>query len=398
MAYIYKKQYTPLFMPELITKTEDLKAFLSEIKDAPYITLDTEFMRERTYYPEVCLIQIGDDTGYAKAIDPLHNGLDLNSLFEFLDNPDQVVVLHAARQDLEIFYYLSGRLPQNIYDTQIAANFLGLGEQVAYKTLVQKYCGADVSKAQQFTDWSRRPLRKEQIEYALSDVTYLAEIYKSLSAELEAEGRTSWLKGEMADLVEEALYDIDPHAAWERVKIRSNKSKDLIVLKELAAWRELEAKKRNVPRGRIIKDEALAQIAMIQPKNENQLGEIRFFGAGRAKSDEGHKIVRIISEALKSPKDEWPKKEKKLQLSAENAAALELLKMLLKVVAAEHHISGKMLATNDDVEELAKFAEKSQIKAMKGWRYDIYGREALALMSGKLALTFKDGQIKRLEL
>jgi ribonuclease D len=322
----------------------------------------------------------------------------LDALFDFLDNPDQVVVLHAARQDLEIFYYLSGRLPKNIYDTQIAANFLGLGEQVAYKTLVQKYCNADVSKAQQFTDWTRRPLRKEQLEYALSDVTYLAQIYKALSADLEEKGRSSWLKGEMADLVEEDLYDIDPQNCWQRVKIRSNKGRDLIVLKELAAWREVEAKKRNVPRGRVLKDEALSQIAMIQPKSENQLGEIRFFGSGRAKSDEGQKILRIVDNALKIPKSEWPQKERKMPLSSEKAAALELLKMLLRVIAAEHHISGKMVASMDDLESLAKYGQKAEIKAMRGWRYEIYGQEALALMDGTLALALKNGSIERLQL
>lgn len=385
-------------MPELITQTDALRSFLKDLETAPFITLDTEFMRERTYYPELCLIQIGNDKGYAKAIDPLHNGLDLNPLFEFLDNPRQVVVLHAARQDLEIFYYLSGRLPQNIYDTQVAASFLGLGEQVAYKTLVQKYCSADVSKAQQFTDWTRRPLRKEQLEYALSDVTYLAKIYKALVQELEEKGRSGWIKGEMAELTTETLYDIEPYSAWQRVKIRSNKGRDLVVLKELAAWREIEAKKRNVPRGRIIKDEALAQIAMLRPETENQLGEIRFFASGRAKSNEGHRILSLVSNALKTPRSDWPQKEKKTPLSSEKAAVLELLKMLLRVIAAEHHISGKMIASNEDLENLAKEGTTASIKAMSGWRYDIYGYEALAMMDGKLALGYQNGHVTRLKI
>lgn len=380
---------------KLITTTKHLEAFLSEIAESPFITVDTEFMRERTYYPELCLIQVGDEHGHAAAIDPLADNIDLTPFFNFLDNPDQVKVLHAARQDLEIFYYLVGRLPQNLYDTQIAASFLGLGEQVAYKTLVQKYCGADMSKAQQFTDWSRRPLKDDQIEYALSDVTYLAEIYKAISAELEQKNRTSWIKDELALMTDTGLYDIDPETAWERVKIRSHKGKDLMVLKRLSAWREEEAKKRNVPKGRILKDEAMAQIAMIQPRDEKALSEIRFFGQGRTKSSDARIILGLVKDAVSTPKTQWPQKEKRKHLAPEKAAALEMLKMLIRVIAAEHEISARMLASNDDLEELARLGKNARIPALKGWRYDIFGREALDLIEGRLALSFQDNTITR---
>lgn len=385
-------------MSQIIITTSDLHSFLDRIKSAPFITIDTEFMRERTYYPELCLIQICDDQNNAAAIDPLANGIDLTAFFDLLDNLEQVKVLHAARQDLEIFYYLAGRLPQNLYDTQIAASFLGLGEQVAYKTLVQKYCNIDVSKAQQFTDWSRRPLKDEQIEYALSDVTYLAEIYPQILKGLEDKGRLEWVNQDMSDLYDISYYDVDPEDAWMRVKIRSHKPKDLVVLKQLAAWREAQAKSRNVPRGRVLKDEALSQIAMIQPKTEKALSEIRFFGGGRTKSGDAQKIINIVHKALQSPKSEWPQRERKAPLPTQKATALELLKMLIKVIAAENDISVKAIASANDLEDLALLEEEASSTLLKGWRYDIFGKEALALLSGKLSLAYKDGQIIRHEL
>lgn len=380
----------------LIQDDAALAAYLAQIKDAPFIAIDTEFLRERTYYPELCLIQICDDAGNFAAIDPLAKGFSLDHLVSFLNNPAQLKVLHAGRQDLEIFYELTGKVLNPVFDTQIAAAVLGMGDSVAYKTLVSKYCRFEIDKAHQFTDWSRRPLSADQITYAIADVTYLVDIYKALVRELDKKGRAAWIVDEMASLLDPAQYDIDPMKAWERVRIRSAKGRDLIVLQALAAWREERAKAQNVPRGRVLKDEAMVEIAMTHPKDQKALADIRFFSDKRAMAEEGRDILRIMRAAEQSPRDTWPEKQMRLQLTSEESAALEMLKMLLRICAAEHHVSARMLASAEDLEDLVKQGEAANIPALTGWRAEAFGKEALALMSGRLALSLRGSHIIRI--
>jgi ribonuclease D len=384
----------------VIETTQGLQDFIDEVKDAPFITLDTEFMRERTYYPELCLIQIADDAGHAALIDPLAKGMDLQALAQMLKNKDQMKVLHACRQDMEIFYTIFDAVIEPVFDTQIAAAFLGLGDSVAYRSLVQKYCGEEMSKAQQFTDWSRRPLSDAQKSYALSDVTYLVDIYKAIVDELEQKGRTNWIRSEMETLRDASLYDVDPQQAWERVKIRSYKPKDLMVLKEICAWREHKAQERNVPKAHILKDEVAVQIAMTHPKNADSLAAIRFFNDKRAYGSDGKAILSCVKNALSAPRETWPSKQRKAPPSAEQSAAMEMLKMLLRIVASEHDVTARMLASVDDIEvlsvaDISKQPDENLIPAMRGWRFDVFGREALDMLGGRLALTLKDGAIQR---
>ncbi len=379
----------------LIQNQTDLDVYLDSIKDAPFIAVDTEFLRDRTYYPELCLVQICDDKEQCAAIDPLAKGISLDGLVTFLNNPNQLKVLHSGRQDLEIFYELTGKVLHPVFDTQIAATVVGMGESVAYKTLVMKYCHVEVDKAHQFTDWSRRPLNNSQLAYAISDVTYLVDIYRALVKELDKKGRTRWIDDEMANLLNPAQYDINPQSAWERVKMRSHKGRDLVVLRALAAWREDRAKQQNVPRGRVLKDEAMVEIAMTHPKDQKALGDIRFFSEKRAFSEEGREILALMREAEQSPRETWPEKAARVPLSSEESAAIEMLKMLLRIASSENYVSARMIAGTDDLETLVKQGDKADILALTGWRHEVFGKEALDLMAGRLALSLKNGQIVR---
>jgi len=357
-----------------------------------FLALDTEFLRERTYYPQLCLVQIAAPTGDAIMLDPLA-GDDMTDLEEALFDPDVVKVFHAGRQDLEIFVKLYGRVPAPIFDTQVAAMALGYGESVSYAALVADVCRHSIDKSQQFTDWSIRPLTAEQLAYAADDVLYLRQVYENFVGRLEKMGRRAWIDEEMANLSDPAIYTPDPDKVWERIKIRSDKPPVLSVLKGLAAWREREAQRRNIPKGRIFKDETIAEIALTQPRTAQALARVRGFPADLAEKNLGQSILKIVDESLAVPKEEMPKVERSRPFPPELQPVLEMLKMLLRIQASENSVSARLVADSDDLQALALHGENAQVACMGGWRREIFGDPALELMSGKLALSVKDKKI-----
>lgn len=359
-----------------------------------YIALDTEFLRERTYYPQLCLVQMAYATGDATLLDPI-KGDDLSALEAVLFDPNIVKVFHAGRQDLEIFVKLYGRVPAPLFDTQVAAMALGYGESVAYATLVADVCHHTIDKAQQFTDWSYRPLKPEQLSYAADDVLYLRRVYEHFAAELTRLNRWDWFTDEMAPLEALATYNPDPESAWERIKIRSDKPPVLAVLRALAAWREREAQRRDIPKSRLFKDDMLAEIALTQPRDAENLGRVRGFPKEMVNKDTGKTILALIQEALSLPRDQMPKLERPRPFPQEYQAALEMLKMLLRIECAEHRVAPRLVASSDDLQELVLHNDKANVQALLGWRRQVFGEPALALLSGDLKLSVKDGRIIR---
>lgn len=357
-----------------------------------FLALDTEFLRERTYYPQLCLVQVAAPEGDAILLDPL-TGDDMTDLEEALFDPEVVKVFHAGRQDLEIFVKLYGRVPAPIFDTQIAAMALGYGESVSYAALVADVCRHSIDKSQQFTDWSIRPLTPEQLAYAADDVLYLREVYTNFCQRLDALGRREWIEEEMAGLSDPAIYTVDPDAAWERIKIRSDKPHVLAVLKGLAAWREREAQRRDIPRGRIFKDETLAEIALTQPRNAPALARVRGFPSDLAEKTLGQNVLRVVEESLALPKDAMPRIERAKPFPADLQPVLEMLKMLLKIQASETGISPRLVADGDELQTLALLGENANVPCLSGWRRSVFGEHALALMTGNLALSVDKGKI-----
>ena len=296
----------------LITEQESLKAFCDQLRGEKFITIDTEFLREKTYYPKLCLIQISGADGKAAAIDPLIEGLDLQPVYELLFNSDILKVFHAGRQDLEIFFNLTGKVVTPIFDTQIAAMVCGYGDSVGYESLVKNVTGQQVDKSSQFTDWSRRPLSDKQLSYALGDVTYLIDVYKSLAKQLDEKGRTSWVLEEEEILANPKTYEVDFDLCWKRIKIRTPKPKTLVVLRALAAWREQEAQRRNMPKNWVMRDETLADMAAQAPKDVKALQRIRNMSGDVAAGPVGKKLLKLIKEAISSSPDSWPRLEKKV--------------------------------------------------------------------------------------
>lgn len=376
----------------VITKTGDLKALCHKLSQEPFFTIDTEFLRERTYYPKLCLVQVAPPEGAAVAIDPLADEIDLSPLYELMADQSVVKVFHAARQDLEIFYNETGMVPAPIFDTQVAAMVCGFGESIGYNNLVANVCGISLDKGAQFTDWSRRPLTHKQLCYALDDVTYLRDVYHDLSAKLEKEGRTHWVKEEMSILTSDDTYKNDPYQSWQRIKIRTNKGKSLAVLRELAAWREREAQRRDIPRVRVLRDETLADMAVHMPKNVDGLQRIRNMPKDVASGKYGVDLLSLIKKGLAVPEAECPRSLKQKRLPSDLVPVLEMLKMLLRIQASEHGVAAKLLASTADLEELAQ-NDKADIPAMKGWRYDVFGKEALALKQGKIMLALSENRI-----
>lgn len=357
-----------------------------------FLALDTEFLRERTYYPQLCLVQVAAPEGDAILLDPIE-GDDLTDLEEALFDPDVVKVFHAGRQDLEIFVKLYGRVPAPIFDTQIAAMALGYGESVSYASLVADVCKHSIDKSQQFTDWSIRPLTAEQLAYAADDVLYLRQVYENFIARLDRLGRVEWIKEEMANLSDPAIYTPEPEKMWERIKIRSDKPPVLAVLRALAAWREREAQRRNIPKGRIFKDETLAEIALTQPRSAQALGRVRGFPTDLAEKTLGQNILKIVDEALSLPKEQMPKVERGKPFPPELQPVLEMLKMLLRIQSSETGISPRLVADSDDLQALAQYGDSANVACLQGWRREVFGDPALELMSGKLALSVKDKKI-----
>jgi ribonuclease D len=377
----------------IITDTETLADFCRRVGRSSYVTVDTEFMRENTFWPHLCVVQVaGEDD--AAVIDALADGMDLTPLYALMADPAVLKVFHAARQDLEIFYNLLGKVPHPIFDTQVAAMVCGYGEQIGYLNLVSDICNHKPDKGAQFTDWSRRPLSKSQIAYAIDDVVYLRNVYEKLRNELESRGRIQWVKEEMAILADPATYQNPPDEAWERIKIKSHKPSVYAVLKEISAWREVQAQRRNVPRNRVVRDETLADMAIHPPKSAEELAKIRGIGEDFARGRHGEDLLAAVRRGLDCPKGETQMPDRKPPLPQELAPVLEMLKMLLRIEASANEVATKLIASSDDLEQLAK-DDNADIPAMKGWRHEIFGKEAVGLKQGKLALSLKDGRITK---
>ncbi len=381
----------------VITKSEDVKAFCEELSAHEYITIDTEFLREKTYFPKLCLVQLSSPDKRAKAIDPLAEGINLEPLFDLLENKNVLKIFHSGRQDLEIFYNLTGKVVAPFFDTQIAAMVCGYGDSVGYENIVRNVTGVQVDKSSQFTNWSLRPLSDKQITYALGDVTHLCDVYLSLKAELEQRGRTSWVAQEDKILTNPDTYANDPYKAWERIKIRSPKPKSLAVLRELAAWREMTAQKRDIPKPWVIRDDALSDMANQAPRDAKQLAKIRNVSKEMAEGRTGKQLLETIAKAINSPKDSWPIPKKKQQIPPTALAIIDILKMLLKVQSAEHDVAAKIIASAADIEAIA-INDKADVPALSGWRKEVFGAEAIAVKHGRLAIGLKDGKITKFDI
>lgn len=378
----------------LITNTKDLKALCGRLKKAAFITVDTEFIRERTYWARLCLIQVaGPDEAFA--IDPLAEGIDLSPLYEIFLNKKIVKVFHACRQDLEIFFKeMGGKLPAPVFDTQIAGMVCGFGEQVSYEVLVNVLQKKQLDKSSRFTDWAQRPLTSKQLKYALADVTHLRAIYEKLVEKIEKQKRMSWVKDEMKGLLDKENYIFRPEEAWERIKIPTHKPRALGVLKEIAMWRESLAQSADVPRGRILKDEALVEIALHAPATKEALAKMRSMQHGFSESEKGAQLLEAVKRGLDMPEDKLPKREPRQNFPPGLAPTIDLLRVLLKSKCEESQVASKLLATAADLELIAAYGEKSEVPAMSGWRFKLFGKEALDLRDGKLALAIENNRLK----
>lgn len=382
----------------ILTNTEDILAFCKELENAPFITLDTEFLRERTYYPKLCLIQISAPNVEAIAIDPIAApDIDLSPLENILKDKNIVKVMHSGRQDLEIFYKLFGYLPEPYYDTQIAAMVCGYGEQVGYEALVRSVLDIQVDKTKQYTDWSLRPLSQAQINYALNDVIYLKDIYLHLTKKLKNNGRDVWVKEEMQAMLNTDLYDPPLENLWRKVRIKTTKPHKLAILQDLAIWREEFARKKDLPKNHIMKDDALAEIALQSPSSTKALGRIRGISDRMANSDKGHKIIKIVQQAQERDTKDCPVKDIKEAVPPHLQPTVEMLKMLLRIQASENDVAAKLIAKTDELEAIA-IGKNLELPSLKGWRRDIFGQKALDLKDGKIAFTLKKGQIHTLTL
>ena len=379
-----------------ITTTAELQAFCDRIADAPFIAVDTEFMRETTYWPKLCLIQVAAPA-IAAVIDPLAEGMDLAPLLAVLADQKVHKVFHAARQDVEIFNNL-GVLPKPLFDTQIAGMAAGFGEQIAYDALVRQMLKIDLDKSSRFTDWARRPLSDSQLTYALADVTHLAELYPILRERLEKAGRLAWVMEEMAQLVDPALYDVEPENAWKRLKPRKSAAKYLAVLRGVAAWRERTAQLRDQPRGRILKDDAIDEIATQAPTDADGLNRLRSVPKGFAGSRFGPELIEAIKAALKDPEGYAPTIERNgATPSPASGAIVELLKVLLKARAEDAGVASKLIATVSDLEKIAG-DDGADTPALQGWRREAFGEDALRLKHGELALVLDGARVRVVEV
>jgi ribonuclease D len=377
----------------LITDSESLKSLCDRLAQHPFVAVDTEFMRENSYWPELCLIQVGN-TEEAAAIDPKAEYLDMTPLLDlFVDNEDVLKVFHAGGQDIEIIYNLTGRTPHPLFDTQIAAMALGLGEQVGYSNLVESLLGNSLDKGARFTDWARRPLDKRQIDYAIGDVTYLATLFPKMLERLRRTSRGEWLDEEMERIADPSNYENDPDAAWKRVRVSSRKADVLGRLKALAAWRELEARGKNLPRGRIMKDETLADVASHPPASQEALARVRGLSPAWAGNDIGGRLMAALAKAKPLSADEMPGREDRGPgLGKEGALVADLLKLLLKIRAREGNVAARLIARSEELELLAA-GRRDGLSILKGWRFDEFGRDALDLVEGRLAFAVRGGKL-----
>jgi ribonuclease D len=381
----------------IVETNEALSSFLAELSSAPYLALDTEFLRDQTYYPRLCLIQVAAPGGIEGIIDPLAPGLDLAPFYELLKRPDIVKVLHAARQDIEIFYLQGGVLPDPLFDTQVAAMVCGFGDAASYETLARKLAQVEIDKSARFTDWSHRPLSKRQLEYALADVTHLRVIYEKLSAQLARTGRARWVEEEIAALKDPRLYRLDPDQAWKRLKPRTTNKRFLAMLASLAAWREREAQARDIPRGRVLKDEALTEIAAHPPESDEALERIRAVPKGFANSRLGKGLMAAVEAGRDAAPPEGAAQGPARRKREPSPAAVDLLKTLLRLRAEAAHVAPRLIANAEDIEKLAAF-EDEDVMALQGWRADVFGNDAKALREGNLAIALEKGEAVVVEL
>lgn len=377
----------------LIDSNDRLAAFCTRQSRAPFITVDTEFLRDTSYWPRLCLVQVGGPDEEA-AIDALAAGLDLSPLYELLSDTNVLKVFHAARQDMEIFYRLmSGRLPEPIFDTQVAAMVCGFGEQVGYDTLVRKVTGHNIEKASRFADWSKRPLTEKQLAYALADVTHLRHVYEHLRDKLDASGRARWLDEEMAQITAPATYDMDPAQAWQRLKPKSADRKYLAILREVAAWRENEAQRRDVPRNRVLRDEQIQDIAAHAPRTLQDLARTRGLSGDFARGRFGEAVIKAVEAALALPAADRPTPPRKQETPSGVAPLVELLKVLLKAKSEANGVAQKLVATTPDLERIA-MSDDADVPALRGWRREVFGEDALALKHGRIALAARDNHVE----
>ena len=377
-----------------ITTTAKLADACARMARHAYVTVDTEFLRESTYYPQLCVAQMAS-SDEAIVVDALAHGMDLAPFFALMADQNVVKVFHAARQDIEICWHEAGLIPRPIVDTQVAAMVLGYGDAISYDQLVQRITGDSLDKSYRFTDWTRRPLSEAQLAYAISDVTHLRDVYRKLNADLDARGRIDWMREEMKILTSPDTYRFEPEHAWERLKTRVRKPKELAILMEVAAWREREAQARNVPRGRVLKDDAIADIAVQAPTTIERLGNLRSLPRGFERSKWGEAIAAAVQRGLARDPRTLPQLERP-KPRVNGQATVELLKVLLRMTAERHGVAAKVIATVEDLERIAS-DDAADVPALHGWRRELFGEKALALKRGRLSLAIDQGQVVMLQ-
>ena len=370
---------------KFISNQKDLIAFCEAAQSRPFLCVDTEFMRESTFYSQLCLIQAATDQDEA-IIDPLAGGIDLAPFMSLLGDENITKVMHAARQDLEIFYHINQKVPAPLFDTQIAAMALGFGESVGYTSLVKGRLGRDLDKGARFTDWSRRPLSEKQLNYAMGDVTHLRDLYPGMVEELDDRGRILWVKTEMESLLNVDLYKVDPEKAWERIKIRNYKKPYLAAIKSIAAWRERKAVDRDVPRRRILKDDALHAIAQQRPKDIAALSRVRGVPKGFEKSESAKTLLKEMKTAISNADKYAPTIPKPKHMPPNIGPASEMLKTLLRLRTEYEDIAPRLVASNKDIDRIAAFGEGAEVPALQGWRREVFGDDALRMLRGELML------------
>jgi len=382
-----------------ITTTHDLAEFCNRAAQAPYVTVDTEFLRERTYYSKLCLVQLaipGKSDADAVLVDPLADGISLDPLYDLFRNEKVVKVFHAARQDLEIFYVDAKVIPTPLFDTQVAAMVCGFGDQVGYETLVRKIAKQSLDKSSRFTDWSRRPLSDAQKTYALADVTHLRQIYEYLAAKLEKTGRSHWVSEELATLTTPETYIVRPEDAWERVKTRSSSPRLLAIVRALAEFRESYAQTRNIPRSRVFKDDALIELASTKPKTSDDLQKSRLLLREARKGDIANGILAAVAHGMSLAQEDLPKVAPDVDQKAVNQALADLLRVLLKAKTENSGVAAKLIASTSDLDALA--SGERDIAPLRGWRYEVFGQDALRLCNGEIGLVAKDKSVKTFDI
>jgi ribonuclease D len=387
---------TPHPIPAFITTSEALKTLCDRLEREEFVTVDTEFMREKTYYPELCLVQLAGDQDVA-VVDAQAKNLDLTPLKHLLANEKVTKIFHACRQDVEIFLLMFGAVPTPLFDTQVAAMVAGFGDQVGYDSLVQSLTGGHIDKAHRFSDWSARPLTQAQIAYAAADVTHLRQVYEKLLARLRVDGRMDWVAQEMATLAEPATYRVDPERAWERLKPRTGNRRQLAIIQHVAAWREREAQRINIPRQRLLKDEQIPELAVIAPTDPESLLRARGINAGFASGKSGASLLAAIATAKSLPEESLPRTDRVKDSQRASPALVSLLKVLLAACAEQNNVAPRLIASSEDIEALA-LDETTDSPLLHGWRAEMYGQDALRLIRGQIALSTQGKRIKIIPL